>query len=863
MVGRGGAPGGRGAHAGDAADAAPAPPARAALLALALGGGAASMVYQLGWTRTLVLAFGSSVHAFTLVVSVFILGIGLGGLLVPLARASGPRLLALLVAAEAAVGLAGWFATVQAGLLPLSVIEFVGSGVPDYGSLLRWEAARILGIALLPTAAMGAVFPLLIAALAPGRAGASRAVGRVYTVNTAGVIAGSLGGGMLLLPALGTRGALLCASSLNLLLAAAAALALLPRRRGLPAGALLLAAAAAAPFAAPSWPDHRIHCGPYLYARNYLTRVREDGLDLDRVLRNLHWDMPFTAEGRSLSAAVVRGPDGNFFLRVNGKTDASSVEDMDTQTMVGHLPVLLHPAPRRVMVVGLASGITAAAAASHGPETLDVAEISAEVRAAEREFRVINGDVTRRPFVHVLLEDGRTHIEHSSSLYDVVISEPTNPWIAGVSDLFTTEYFEAVKSRLAPGGIAAIWIQAYGLSRDDVRFLLRTFLSVFPGASVWEASPWQDYVVVGSRDGALDPAAALAARAWPDGNSEAAASLAGAGIRAREDLLGLLFLSPSAAAEWAGPGELHTDDRLQMEFRAPRRALSGEAGAFDPLEIDALRAAQPLPAGAGIDPARMAEVRRARALALEGVAALRPSPDGRAGAPLLRALMADRKRLDEVLPEVPKAAREAVAAALRGEDPGKGAEGSGEAVLLGLAVERGRAAYAAGQRELWAVDGLAEALLLRGRRSLLDGAGRDAAQDFLGAGRLQFWNAMAPYLESFALYKLAGASGDKALLGKSLDLVDLALLKNPRCEPALVHRGMVLDRLGRRGEAKAALLAALEIRPDSVMAMGSLGVIALAEGNAAEAREWVARGLALEPGNRDLLLLDVRAERGR
>ncbi|MCK6481381.1 MAG: hypothetical protein L6R43_14940, partial [Planctomycetes bacterium] len=622
-------------------------------------------LHQVGWTRALLLSFGSSVHAFTLVLSSFILGLGLGGLAAPLARAPGARLPAFLVAAEAAAGLGGLLAAARAGDLPLEVIRFLGGGPPEYAALLRWEAGRALAIVLIPTAAMGAVFPLLVAALARGASGASAAVGRVTLVNTLGVLAGSLGGGLLLLPALGTRGTLVAASALNLLLAAGVAAAALPRRAGIPAAALLAVLAAAAPALAPPWPLHRVHCGPFLYASRYAegAGVSGSGRDLDRVLRDLHWDMPFSVEGRSLAAAVLRAPDGNAYLRINGKTDASSVEDMDTQTLAGHVPLLLHPAPRRVMVVGLATGVTAAAAASHRPEALDVAEISPEVREAEREFRGINGDVTARPFVHVLLEDGRTHLEHASALYDVVISEPTNPWIAGVSDLFTVEYFRAVRARLAPGGIAAVWVQAYGLTREDFRLALRSFREVFPGAAVFEPSPWQDYLLVAPRDGVLDAPAALAARPWPSG--EAAGSLGSVGIRSREELLGLLLLDAGAAAAFAGEGELHTDDRLQLEFRAPRRALGGEGGAFSREEIEALRREQPLPAGAGVDGAAMEGVRTGRGMALEALACQRGSRDGRLGGPLLRGIVDDPGRMEALLPEIPRHMREPLAASLR------------------------------------------------------------------------------------------------------------------------------------------------------------------------------------------------------
>src|SRR5262249_50805088 len=153
--------------------------------------------------------------------------------------------------------------------------------------------------------------------------------------------------------------------------------------------------------------------------------------------------------------------------------------DMLTQKLLAHLPLLLHPDPRRTAVIGLGSGVTLGAALRHGVTQVDVVEISPEVVEAAALFERDNSGALHDPRTRLILADGRPHLQLSDARYDAIISEPSNPWMAGVASLFTKEFFRAARGRLAPGGIICQWAHTYDLSAADLRSIAATFSSVF------------------------------------------------------------------------------------------------------------------------------------------------------------------------------------------------------------------------------------------------------------------------------------------------------------------------------------------------------------------------------------------------
>jgi len=838
-------------------DPAEDPPATASqrrmLLLVAAGSGAAAMLYQLAWTRALILSFGSSVHAFTLVLASFILGLGAGGLLAPLVRARGARLLLALATLEAGIGIAAWIGLHRLAVLPLSVILETPGLRGDYDALLRWQGLQALRVVILPTLGMGAAFPVLVAALAADGTKAPGWVGRVYGWNTAGTILGSLGGGLLLVPAVGLRGAILAGAAINLGLAALVASAALPWRRGIPVAAAVLAGTGALVLAAPPVPPDLLNCGPYVYGPAYLQAAAREGRDLARVVRDYEWDLAWFREGRSATVGVVRRPEGGAYLRINGKTDAGT-GDLSTQVLLGQLPMMARPGARSALVVGLATGISAAAVASHGVERLDVVDISPEVVEASRFFDDLNGGVARRPGVRVIVEDGRTHVEHSRETYDVIVTEPTNPWIAGVSNLFTVEYFRACRGRLSPDGVLCVWLNASGISLDDIRLVLRTLRSVFPGTTVWESSPYVDYVLLAPRDDAADLVERIAGRPFPGG--EAARSLALGGIGSREALLATLALDRRAAAGFAGEGELHTDDRLQLEFRAPRGAF-GDAGyrTVRATDLDPVLDPSPALAFAGPDPAPLRAALAARAMAREGTGFFR-----RTGDPLFRdrfraRLARDPRLLRDLAPLLPPAPRGRALALSDALGPAGLDDDLLTHLLWAQAIDLLDGALRECRDYRWPARTLAECLQARARDSIRSGDLEGALADLSRARGLHPEDPSIPRWMAKVHDQAAGGDAASPHLPLALRLFDEAIRLHPRYEMARVERAVVLATLRRDAEAEAGFRAVLEMRPDSVLAMADYAQLLLYLGRRDEARALVKGGLGFEPGSRPLLTL--------
>lgn len=531
--------------------------------------GFAALVYEVAWTRLIVLAVGSTVYSFTIVLAVFIFGLAAGSAL-------GARFVDR--ARSPAIGLAGL--QLGIGLLALATLPLLAElpvyfgGVMEalqkgYDVLLLAQAGLTAALLLPPTLLMGAVFPLACRWAAPAEGEVGRRVAAVYSWNTLGAIAGSLVATFILLPAAGPGVAVKGAVALNLL--AAAVLFLQSGSRGL----LALPAAGLAGLLLIGPLDARLlSSGAYLYGSTTRREAGQSGVSVRRHLESVELvDSAWDAYG--LVTVHRIGAGGDLAMRINGKVDASTWQgDMTTQQLLAHLPLLQHPAPRRVLVVGLGAGVTAGVAAGYDVERVDCVELSPAVAAAARHFAAFNGDVLRNPKLRLTIGDGRRFIQGSAELYDAIICEPSNLWLSGMATLFTQEFFREAAGRLAPGGVFCQWIHGYRLSADDFRSVLRTFYSVFPGGGVWELQPAGDYLLLGTTEKRKTAWPGFAARAQEKAELHrelrdlfhpAGVSLAGA------------FVADAAAVKAAtGDGDRLSDDLSRIEYTAPRSVYAGD-----------------------------------------------------------------------------------------------------------------------------------------------------------------------------------------------------------------------------------------------------------------------------------------------
>jgi spermidine synthase len=253
-------------------------------------------------------------------------------------------------------------------------------------------------------------------------------------------------------------------------------------------------------------------------------------------------------------------------LLVNGKPDASTGSDMSTQLISAHAPMMMHPDPKRVLTIGLASGITVGSIARYSVEAIDCAEISPAMTRAARYFDDHNHRVLDDPRLTMFVADGRNHVALTDRTYDVITSEPSNPWMAGVADLFTKEFYLHCRERLNDGGVMCSFLESYSLDGSSFRSILRTFHEVFPNMLLWQTNQ-PDFLMIGSKGPIRIDADAVAARL---ANPSVAADLSRINIGRVEDLFGHVLLDGDAVAAFTAGAPIHTDDSASVEYRSPR-----------------------------------------------------------------------------------------------------------------------------------------------------------------------------------------------------------------------------------------------------------------------------------------------------
>jgi spermidine synthase len=542
----------------------PEPAPRRLALAVSALSGFSALVYEVAWTRSLVLSMGSTVYAFTLILTAFILGLAVGSALASrlVLRVKHPE--AALSALQALIGIAAIVLLPFLGDLPIRMAPAAGEYRDHYSRLLLAETGMIALFVFIPALLIGGVFPFTFRLAS----GSDRAVGRsmaaVYTWNTIGSIAGSLAASFVLVPLVGLAAAIRIAATINLAAAAVLLAGASPRLR---LAAIVPAIAEVAVWLAPSWDDHVLASGAYLYGEQYAAAAQALHIDLKTYLDR---ESKITAEYWDAYGltTVHRSEDGNLSIRVNGKADASTgTADMPTQRTVGHLGMLHHPAPRRALVIGLGSGVTLCAVACHAAERIDCVEISpAGARAAEH-FTDANGAILKDPRVRLVIGDGRNAVQFAKEPYDVIVSQPSNLWISGMANLFTRDFFSMASQRLGSGGIFCQWVQAYRLPLDDFRSILRTFFEVFPHGSLWEVFPGQDYLLLGSRDPIRVPFSELEARmAAPHVRDQ----FDGLAVPGAAGLLGHLIAGSEDVRRQVATATVLTDDLSSIEYSTSR-----------------------------------------------------------------------------------------------------------------------------------------------------------------------------------------------------------------------------------------------------------------------------------------------------
>ncbi len=545
----------------------------------------ASLLNEIAWTRVLIMLVGGSTYAFTLILLVFLLGIGLGSIIV--ARRSEPRAetAASAALAQGVTGVGAAVLFVVFGLLPSYIIAVFQ--LPDLtaASRLLLMGVAVGAVVLIPAIGMGMTFPLLTDLTARNRQARGADVGSAYALNTIGSILGAVLTGFVLIVALGTQATL----RLGLVVNGMAALALAGlaargvaegsaedrrlRVRVLSAaglGTLALVAAAAA----PGWSTRLIDLGPTIYARQRMDAPARERFLTHRGSRQLAF-----REGPNATVSVWESESGRS-LRVNGKVDGSDRGDMDTQVMLGLAPAVARAGAASALVIGYGTGVTARVLATvPSMQRLKVVEIEPSVVQMDSFFLAVNASVLARPDVRVVIDDARSAFQLDVQRYDVIVSEPSNPWVAGVATLYTPEFFRIARTRLSNGGVFCQWIQLYQLPLPIVAGIVRSLHEVFPHVHVWFGGS-ADLVVLASPQPLTYDRTWLTQLLGPGGPLNVL-SHEWLSIETTDQYFGRLLLGDSGVARLIDHSTLeHSDNRPRLEFVAARRFLDPGAAAY-------------------------------------------------------------------------------------------------------------------------------------------------------------------------------------------------------------------------------------------------------------------------------------------
>lgn len=524
---------------------------------------------QVVWTRVLALLMGATVYTFSIILAVFLTGLGVGGGVGSfLARTRARPRLALGVCQLLLVACVAWAATAIGASLPYWPIDLALTQSPWYSFQL--DLIRVMW-AILPAACLwGASFPLALAAAASPHEDPGRMTGAVYAANTIGAIIGALAFSTVLIPVIGTFGSQRLLVGICLAAGLLMLIALMPGRSGAstaheqPVSARLGMSAAAGAVALAAvliWAIPGPPAGLLAFGRELVK--------LDPVPEVL-----FVGEGINSTVAVAQIEEGVRSFLVSARAEASSSpHDMRVQRMIGHVPALLHRGPRSVLVVGFGAGVTAGSFTQYPDiERIVICELEPLIpRFVSTYFTAENYAVLNDPRVRVVYDDARHYLLTTREKFDIITSDPIHPWVKGSATLYTRDYFELVRRHLNPGGVVTQWVPFYETTPDVVKSELATFFSVFPRSVIFGnegARSDSDAVVFGEAEPEPIEVDRIQQRLDGPGYSRVKASLAEVNFNSAADLLATYVNQASDLKDWLKDAQINTDRNLRLQYLA-------------------------------------------------------------------------------------------------------------------------------------------------------------------------------------------------------------------------------------------------------------------------------------------------------
>jgi spermidine synthase len=535
--------------------------------------GLVSMIYELAWVRLLSTILGSSTYSFSLMVVAFISGITAGSFLVSRFIDNVKKPLRLLAFCQVAAGLSMILTLPLYERLPYFFLRMASTFDRTPEGYTLFLAAKFLFcfvIMLVPTVFLGMSFPIASRIASTKLNVLGRTIGNVYAINTLGTVLGATLTGLFLISAIGVKQTIEVGVLLNILVGF---MLLLPDKDS-PRFKTAMIMSAITVFLAyrlfvPAWDPQIMTAGVFRelhdappssfqeFKRHYQTR-----------------QLLYYKEGSHANVGVVRyrNPGGvEKSLIINGKPDASSLTDLATQILLGQVPLLLKPDAMDVLVIGLGSGVTLGSVLTHTVRRVDCVEISPEVVEASRFFTEENGNCLDDPRVQMFVEDAHSFLKLTPDKYDVIISEPSNPWIAGIGNLFSREYFDACSGRLAATGMLVQWFHTYDMDNETFQMVMHTFASSFPHA-VMLRPRMGDVLLLGSHSPITVDVAAIRKRMELPAVRH---DLERIHVPDIPTLLSLQMTSEQTMRTLGQEGSLNTEDKPLLEYLAPRALFIG------------------------------------------------------------------------------------------------------------------------------------------------------------------------------------------------------------------------------------------------------------------------------------------------
>ncbi|MGA2145006.1 MAG: fused MFS/spermidine synthase [Bryobacteraceae bacterium] len=532
------------------------PNVRPVYLTIALSG-ASALGAEVVWTRLLGLMLGATVYTFSIILAVFLVGLGIGS--------AGGALVSRRVDARAALGASqlalaaaiAWTAFMIGQSLPNWPVNPLLSTSPWF--TFQIDLVRVIWALLPPTLLWGASFPLALAAAARPGEEPGRLVGAVYAANTLGAILGALIFSLILIPSIGTAGC----NRLLILMAALGGLAVLVPRiettRSIGAAAAATAALVLAVYLAAN-------VGPtpgmlIAYGRRIMISAPRSQL-------------LYSGEGINSSIAITRWDDGAVQFHVSGKVEASTESyDMRLQRMLGHMPALFHSGPRSVLVVGFGAGVTAGTFVVH-PEVQRIVICEMEPLippVATHFFGNENFHVATDPRTEIVYDDARHFVLTTPEKFDIITSDPIHPWVKGSATLYSREYFQLVKDHLNPGGVVTQWVPLYESNAETVKSEMATFFDVFPNGTVWANDvdgAGYDIFLLGTAEPMRVDLDRLVERMHRPDCARVRESLRSVGFSAITGLLSTYAGQARDLAPWLAGAEINRDGNLRLQYMA-------------------------------------------------------------------------------------------------------------------------------------------------------------------------------------------------------------------------------------------------------------------------------------------------------